>query len=336
MTLVEALDRVLPKEDPAAARVLRAALERDGVEVLAGTRVASVERTRERAAAARGEGRRGAGGRRRRAARGGGAGAQRGGAGAGGGRHPLRPAGEWRSTTGSAPATRASTPSGTSTAASPSPTRRTPRRAWWCRTRSSSDAASSPTWSSRGPPTPAPRSPTSASPPPTPPAREEEVESITIPFTEVDRARLDGETDGFLRVYLKRGSDTILGATLVAEHAGDVISQVTAAMTAGTGLGRAGEDDLPLSHPGRGDPEGRRRLGTAPAHAAGEEGLRAVLPRDAVIWRSAVGGRRSAVGGRRSAVGGRRSAVGGARVWRRDSARQRRLPFILSSPKCLS
>ncbi|HVH12267.1 MAG TPA: FAD-dependent oxidoreductase [Longimicrobium sp.] len=66
------------------------------------------------------------------------------------------------------------------------------------------------------------------------------VHTLTIPLAEVDRARTDGETDGFLRVHLKAGSDTILGATLVAPHAGDVISQVTQAMVAGTGLGTIG------------------------------------------------------------------------------------------------
>jgi pyruvate/2-oxoglutarate dehydrogenase complex dihydrolipoamide dehydrogenase (E3) component len=73
----------------------------------------------------------------------------------------------------------------------------------------------------------------------------DEVETITIPMAEVDRARTDGATEGFFRVHLKAGSDTILGATLVAEHAGDIISQVTQAMTAGTGLGKLGETIFP-------------------------------------------------------------------------------------------
>jgi pyruvate/2-oxoglutarate dehydrogenase complex dihydrolipoamide dehydrogenase (E3) component len=73
----------------------------------------------------------------------------------------------------------------------------------------------------------------------------DEVETITIPMAEVDRARTDGTTEGFFRVHLKAGSDTILGATLVAEHAGDIISQVTQAMTAGTGLGKLGETIFP-------------------------------------------------------------------------------------------
>lgn len=73
----------------------------------------------------------------------------------------------------------------------------------------------------------------------------DEVETITIPMREVDRARTDGTTEGFFRVHLKAGSDTILGATLVAEHAGEIISQVTQAMTAGVGLGKVGETIFP-------------------------------------------------------------------------------------------
>lgn len=71
------------------------------------------------------------------------------------------------------------------------------------------------------------------------------VKTITIPLAEVDRAQLDGETEGFLRVHLEGRSDTILGATLVAEHAGEIISQITQAMTAGIGLGKLGETIFP-------------------------------------------------------------------------------------------
>jgi pyruvate/2-oxoglutarate dehydrogenase complex dihydrolipoamide dehydrogenase (E3) component len=67
-----------------------------------------------------------------------------------------------------------------------------------------------------------------------------EVETITVPLEDNDRARLDGEAEGFLRVHLKRGTDRILGATLVAEHAGDMISEVTVAMVNGVGLGGIG------------------------------------------------------------------------------------------------
>ena len=61
--------------------------------------------------------------------------------------------------------------------------------------------------------------------------------TITIPLRDVDRAVLDGDEEGFVRVHLARGGDKILGATLVAARAGDMISELTLAMTAGVGLG---------------------------------------------------------------------------------------------------
>jgi len=68
-------------------------------------------------------------------------------------------------------------------------------------------------------------------------ARDHRVQTLTIPLHDVDRAVLDGEDEGFLRVHLQHGSDTILGATLVAAHAGDMISEITLAMVGGLGLG---------------------------------------------------------------------------------------------------
>lgn len=65
-----------------------------------------------------------------------------------------------------------------------------------------------------------------------------ELDSFEIPMSSVDRAILDGEDDGFLRVYTKKGTDTILGATAVAAHAGDLIGEVSLAMTHGIGLGK--------------------------------------------------------------------------------------------------
>ena len=61
-------------------------------------------------------------------------------------------------------------------------------------------------------------------------------DSYRIDLASVDRAVLDGETDGFVKVLCKKGSDKILGATIVARHAGDMISEVTVAMANGLGL----------------------------------------------------------------------------------------------------
>ncbi|MBI4401696.1 MAG: mercuric reductase [Nitrospirae bacterium] len=63
-----------------------------------------------------------------------------------------------------------------------------------------------------------------------------EVETYTYKLDEVDRAILDGEDEGMARVHVKKGTDQILGATIVAAHAGDMISEFTFAMKAGAGL----------------------------------------------------------------------------------------------------
>ncbi len=53
----------------------------------------------------------------------------------------------------------------------------------------------------------------------------------------MDRAILDGEDEGFIKVHVKEGTDRILGATLVARHAGETLTELTLAITAGIGLG---------------------------------------------------------------------------------------------------
>lgn len=65
-----------------------------------------------------------------------------------------------------------------------------------------------------------------------------DVNTIKIPFSSVDRAIADGETEGFVKIHLKKGTDKILGATIVASHAGDMISEITLAMIGNVGLGK--------------------------------------------------------------------------------------------------
>ncbi|MFO8013889.1 MAG: mercuric reductase [Phycisphaerae bacterium] len=65
-----------------------------------------------------------------------------------------------------------------------------------------------------------------------------EVDTFTERFEDVDRALADGEAEGLLKVHLRQGTDHLLGATLVARHAGETISELTLAMTAGVGLGK--------------------------------------------------------------------------------------------------
>ena len=62
------------------------------------------------------------------------------------------------------------------------------------------------------------------------------VRTFTVPMHDVDRAVADGEEDGFVKIHVRAGSDTILGATVVARHAGDMINEISLAMVAGIGL----------------------------------------------------------------------------------------------------
>jgi pyruvate/2-oxoglutarate dehydrogenase complex dihydrolipoamide dehydrogenase (E3) component len=62
-------------------------------------------------------------------------------------------------------------------------------------------------------------------------------DTITLPMHDNDRGILEGDTDGFFRVHVARGTDRMLGATLVCEHAGDMIGEVVSAMRRGEGLG---------------------------------------------------------------------------------------------------
>jgi pyruvate/2-oxoglutarate dehydrogenase complex dihydrolipoamide dehydrogenase (E3) component len=67
------------------------------------------------------------------------------------------------------------------------------------------------------------------------------VRGIRVPLAEVDRARIDGADEGFLEVLVKEGSDRVVAATMVSAHAGENVSELTAAMTAGIGLAKLAE-----------------------------------------------------------------------------------------------
>ncbi len=56
------------------------------------------------------------------------------------------------------------------------------------------------------------------------------------PLSEVDRAVVDGEEEGFVKVHVKRGTDRILGATIVARHAGEMIGELSLAISGNLGL----------------------------------------------------------------------------------------------------
>ena len=68
--------------------------------------------------------------------------------------------------------------------------------------------------------------------------RNTEFATFTREFSDVDRGIVDGATAGFVKIHVKKGTDQILGATIVGSHAGDMISEITVAMQSGMGLGK--------------------------------------------------------------------------------------------------
>ncbi len=63
-------------------------------------------------------------------------------------------------------------------------------------------------------------------------------QTFKVEFRDIDRAILSGEEQGFVKIIVKKGSDKILGATIVLENAGELISELTLAMAKNIGLGK--------------------------------------------------------------------------------------------------
>lgn len=63
-----------------------------------------------------------------------------------------------------------------------------------------------------------------------------QTETYQVDLAHVDRAIADGQTQGFAKILVRKGTDKILGATIVARNAGDMISEVTLAIANGLGL----------------------------------------------------------------------------------------------------
>jgi pyruvate/2-oxoglutarate dehydrogenase complex dihydrolipoamide dehydrogenase (E3) component len=61
------------------------------------------------------------------------------------------------------------------------------------------------------------------------------LDTITVTLHEIDRAMVDEETEGFVRVHHERGR--IRGCTIVASHAGEMIAEAVYALTHGGTLG---------------------------------------------------------------------------------------------------
>ncbi|MDQ7007162.1 MAG: mercuric reductase [Acidobacteriota bacterium] len=89
--------------------------------------------------------------------------------------------------------------------------------------------------------------------------RGEPVRTVRVPMADVDRAVLDGETEGFVKVHHRGGSDRILGATIVAARAGELISGISVALHAGAGLATLSRSIHPYPTQG----EVLRRVGDA-------------------------------------------------------------------------
>lgn len=63
-----------------------------------------------------------------------------------------------------------------------------------------------------------------------------ECDTYKVDLQHNDRAILESATTGFCKVHCRKGTDEILGGTIVGEHAGDMISELTVAIQAKVGL----------------------------------------------------------------------------------------------------
>jgi pyruvate/2-oxoglutarate dehydrogenase complex dihydrolipoamide dehydrogenase (E3) component len=86
-----------------------------------------------------------------------------------------------------------------------------------------------------------------------------EVATITEHFNDLDRAILDGEDEGFARIHYDRRTGRILGGTIVARHAGEMISELTLAITHGLKMGALAK----TIHPYPTQSEALRKIGDA-------------------------------------------------------------------------
>jgi pyruvate/2-oxoglutarate dehydrogenase complex dihydrolipoamide dehydrogenase (E3) component len=83
------------------------------------------------------------------------------------------------------------------------------------------------------------------------------IDTFVRPLAEVDRAITDGEEEGFVKIHVAKGKDRILGATIVAAHAGDLVSEISVAMAGKVGLGALAN----VIHPYPTQAEAIRQLG---------------------------------------------------------------------------
>jgi pyruvate/2-oxoglutarate dehydrogenase complex dihydrolipoamide dehydrogenase (E3) component len=63
---------------------------------------------------------------------------------------------------------------------------------------------------------------------------------LRVDFADLDRARTDDAAEGYAEVFVTRGSDRILGATIVGKDAGEHLAPLAIMMASGLGLRRLG------------------------------------------------------------------------------------------------
>lgn len=100
-----------------------------------------------------------------------------------------------------------------------------------------------------------------------------DVGTITESFEDVDRAILDGEDDGFARVHYDRKSGKILGGSIVARHAGEMIGELSLAITSGLKMGALSA----TIHPYPTQAEVMRKIGDAYNRSRLTPGIKKVL-----------------------------------------------------------
>jgi pyruvate/2-oxoglutarate dehydrogenase complex dihydrolipoamide dehydrogenase (E3) component len=108
-----------------------------------------------------------------------------------------------------------------------------------------------------------------------------DIATFTVPLREVDRAILDGDDEGFARVHAERRSGKVVGATLVAGHAGEMIGEMSLAVTAGLTLGHVAR----TIHPYPTQAEAWKRIGDAWNRTRLTPRVRRLLERFLALWR---------------------------------------------------
>jgi pyruvate/2-oxoglutarate dehydrogenase complex dihydrolipoamide dehydrogenase (E3) component len=62
------------------------------------------------------------------------------------------------------------------------------------------------------------------------------IKSFTVMMHDVDRSITDGQNTGFVKIHIAEGSDRILGATIVASRASELINEMAVVMNTGIGM----------------------------------------------------------------------------------------------------